>query len=203
MTETNSADMTVSFYNNQAENFIRRTVNVDMQSYYESFLALVRPGGKILDAGCGSGRDSLYFQQHGYEVTAIDASTEMVKHTSTLIGRPVLLMRFHEVDFREEFDGVWASASLLHVPKAEIDGVIERLSRALVPGGIFYLSFKYGEREEIRHGRLFSDYTEESLAEMLNQHPQLEVLSTLRNHDARPSLEHEQWLNMLARKQDQ
>jgi 2-polyprenyl-3-methyl-5-hydroxy-6-metoxy-1,4-benzoquinol methylase len=69
------------------------------------------PGGRILDAGCGSGRDSLHFLQHGHEVEAFDASAEMCQLASSLIGRTVLQKTFEDVDSVSDFDGVLANTS--------------------------------------------------------------------------------------------
>ena len=158
-------EQTLSYYEANAERFFENTRGVDMDSIYEPFLSLLPPGAHILDAGCGSGRDSRAFLERGYEVTALDASEAMVNLASQHIGRPVLHMSFDQVRFREHFDGVWACASLLHVPKRGIAKVLERLGNALKTGGVMYASFRYGEGESFRDGRLFNDYDEESLRE--------------------------------------
>lgn len=200
MSARDTKHQSIDFYNQQAESFVSATLHADMRAQYEPFLALLPPGARILDAGCGSGRDSLYFLRHGYQVTAVDGSEAMVRHTSDLTGQPALLMKFEEIDFVETFDAIWASASLLHVPKSEIDNIIERLARALVPGGVFYLSFKYGEAERFASDRLFSDYTEVSFAELLKKHPALAEIEVRKTPDVRPGLENEYWLNIFLRK---
>jgi SAM-dependent methyltransferase len=86
-----------------------------MSLWRDKFEAYISKSGRILDAGCGSGRDSHAFKQHGYSVVAFDASTEMCRMASKLIRQKVLLMRFDGMDFEDEFDGVWACSSLLHV----------------------------------------------------------------------------------------
>lgn len=109
--------MTIEFYNKYAEEFYNATVSANMSETCNKFLKHVAPGGKILDAGCGSGRDSLYFIKRGYEVVSFDASEEMVRLSGELTGQQTLLMKFEDIDFKDEFDGIWACASLLHVPK--------------------------------------------------------------------------------------
>jgi len=137
----------------------------------------VPEGARILDAGCGSGRDAKRFLEMGYEVTAFDASGELCALASRHVGRPVLRMRFDEVRFEDEFDGVWACASLLHVPRREMDGALARLSRSLKPGGVFYASFRYREGEVIHEdGRHFADCTEEAFREHLRGRPELGLL---------------------------
>jgi 2-polyprenyl-3-methyl-5-hydroxy-6-metoxy-1,4-benzoquinol methylase len=76
------------------------------------------PGGRILDAGCGPGRDALAFAERGYELIAFDASTAMVRVARERVGSRIVvhLMRFEDLNGQSEFDGIWACASLLHVP---------------------------------------------------------------------------------------
>jgi len=189
--------MTIEFYNKYAEEFYNATVSADMSETCDKFLKYIAPGGKILDAGCGSGRDSLYFIKHGYKVVSIDASEEMVRLSSKLTGQQTLLMKFEDIDFKDEFDGIWACASLLHVPKMEIKGVMTRLAQALKENGIFYGSFKYGEGEEFRGERLFNFYDENSLRALISEIKQLEVLEILVTEDVRPGKEGEMWINCL------
>ncbi len=145
--------MSIEFYNKNAEEFYNGTIAADMSETCDKFLKYVASGGKILDAGCGSGRDSLYFMKRGYEVVSFDASEQMVRLSSELTGKLTLLMKFEDVDFKEEFDGIWACASLIHVPKVEIEKVIKKLVQGLKGDGIFFGSFKYGEGEKLRGER--------------------------------------------------
>ncbi len=154
---------TERYYEERAAEFDERTVGRDMASYYDAFLPLLPKGGSILDAGCGPGRDSLVFLQRGYCVTAFDASAAAVKLASARLGQQVLRLSFRQVEFVHAFDGVWACASLLHVPRAEMPDALSRLHRALRPGGVLYACVKRGSAEELRDGRLFTDYEEDSL----------------------------------------
>ena len=135
---------TLAYYDRHASRYVRETRNVDMSPLYQPFLDLLPEGGRILDAGCGSGRDSRAFLARGYDVTAIDGSPAMVAHAAEATGILVRYLRFEDIAYEDEFDGVWACASLLHVPKSRIDGVLRRLSRALKVGGILHVSFKDG-----------------------------------------------------------
>ena len=193
-------EQTLSYYEANAERFVENTRDIDMDSIYEPFLSLLSPGAHVLDAGCGSGRDSRAFLERGYEVTALDASEAMVELASHHIGRPVLHLSFDQVRFREHFDGVWASASLLHVPRHSIAKVLERLVIALKVGGVMYASFKYGEGETIRDGRLFNDYDERSLRDLLRSRPDLVPLEVWRTTDLRPDRNDVTWLDVLLRK---
>lgn len=192
-------EQSIEYYNRESEKFINDTQNLDLSSLYDPFLALLNSRARILDAGCGSGRDSKYFLLRGYKITAFDASREMVKRASEFIGQPVLKLEFDQVDFNEEFDAIWASASLLHVPKQQIDEVMEKLSRSLVIGGIFYLSFKYGDGEQIRNSRHFSNYNEKTFTDLINNHPTLSIIKMWKTSDVRPNRE-EYWLNVILKK---
>ena len=107
-----------------------------MPNEWAWFLDNVPAGGAVLEAGCGSGRDALVFLRAGRAVTAFDGSAEMVRRASAHTGLPVRHMTFQEMDWDSAFDGVWASASLLHVPRAELPAVMQRIVRALKPRGV-------------------------------------------------------------------
>ncbi len=191
---------TLAYYEANAQRFFQETRSVDMSPLYEPFLALLPSGARILDAGCGSGRDSLAFLERGYEVAAMDASPSMAELASRLIGRPVLHMSFDQICFQERFDGVWACASLLHVPKRDLPAVLARLGVALKAGGVMYASFKYGEGEAVRDGRLFNDCYEESLRNLLRSRTEFGILEVWRSTDLRPGRGDITWLNVLLRK---
>ena len=104
---------------------------------------------KILDLGCGSGRDSMYFIEEGFDVTAVDGSEALCELAKIEIGQEVQNIRFEELEFDNVFDGVCACASLLHVSKNDIEDVLNKLYDSLKKNGILYASFKYGESDEI------------------------------------------------------
>lgn len=192
---------TIDFYNQNAEWFFKDSVNIDMADLYEPFLNLLPVNAHILDAGCGSGRDSLYFLNKGYKITAIDASKELSKLASELIKQPVLNISFQDIDFENEFDGVWASASLLHIPRNEINDVLNRIAKALKQNGVLYASFKYGDKEYEKEGRYFNCYDESSINELINKNKPLSLIKFWTANDNRPGQEDEIWLNCLIRKQ--
>lgn len=202
MSTSPPSDPTVGYYEVHAEEFARGTLAVDMSPVYAPFLALLSPGGHVLDAGCGAGRDGLAFKQRGFVVTAFDASPALARIASGVIGQPVTVMRFQELDLADRFDGVWACASLLHVPLAEMPGVFSRVQAVIRPGGVWYMSFKDGDREVEREGRRFTCFTENSLLEFLRAFPELEVASVWTSGDRRPGREGERWVNALVLKKD-
>ncbi len=188
---------TLQFYNENAKEFFEHTVGLNFSAWQDPFLALLPPGGKILDAGCGSGRDSKRFLQMGHKVTAFDASPTMVERARTVTGLPVRLLRFQDVDFVCEFDGVWANASLLHVPKALILNALRPLVRALKPGGVFYASFRFGDQETYQDGRLFNNYNEEGFRAVAAQLAGVEILNMQISQDTRPEKREMIWLNVI------
>jgi len=191
--------MSIEFYNKNAEKFYNRSLTADMSETCEKFLKYVTPSGKILDAGCGSGRDTLYFLKRGYEAVAMDASEEMVRLSTELTGKPTMLMKFEDFDSKDEYDGIWACASLLHVSKLEIKDVMFKLIQGLKDNGIFYGSFKYGEGEAFRDERFFNFYNENGLLELINEVGQLHVIDIWVTKDVRPGREDERWINCLCR----
>jgi SAM-dependent methyltransferase len=193
-------DPTIQYYNEHAEEFRNQTINAPMDHLYAPFLAHIRASGRILDAGCGVGRDSKAFLDRGYQVVSFDASDRMTALTTQLTGQPVLHLRFEDVDFRDEFDGVWACASLLHVRRSEIEPALRRLIRAVKPGGIVYASFKLGDGERTREGRLFNDYNEPAFRTLLSRMPEQECVDCWQTQDVRPERVGETWLNALLRK---
>jgi SAM-dependent methyltransferase len=193
-------DLNDDYYQQHADTFFDDTVEVDMTPLYGPFLPLLAEGAAILDAGCGSGRDSLAFAKLGYSVTAFDASPALVALAEQHSGQPVHCLRFQDMTWRDAFDGIWACASLLHVPTVDLPDVMGRLRAALKPGGILYASFKYGSGERAHHGRRFTDLDEPGLAALLEQVPGLEPVETWTTSDRRPGRESERWLNSLLRR---
>lgn len=193
--------MTLKYYQDNAQTFFDGTVNVDMSSLYEAFTRHLAPGARVLDAGCGSGRDAKAFQEMGYQVEAFDASSAMVELARQHTGLPVKVMTFANVDWKEEFDGIWCCASLLHVPAVELPGVMRRLADALKPGGVWYVSFKYGDGEREVDGRRFTDMDEDDLNTLVSSLTAMEVGEVWLTQDKRPDRK-EIWVNGILRKKD-
>ena len=112
-----------------------------------NFMKLLPAGGHVLELGCGAGNHSAVMWDAGFSVRSTDGSPEMVEVASRRLGKPVETMLFHELDAVEAYDGVWASACLLHAPRNELPGIVSRIHRALKAGGLFYASFKAGDHD--------------------------------------------------------
>lgn len=157
------------YYRQNAQRFFTDTASVDMSALYPPFVNCLPPGARILDAGCGSGRDVKAFSEMGFDVEAFDASVELVELARQLSGKPVAQMRFQDVDVVERYDGIWCCASLLHVSEAELPGVMTKLAMALKPGGVGYLSFKHGRGEREKDGRRFTDMDRAGLQKLVER----------------------------------
>ena len=187
---------TLNYYNDNADRFFTSTVGVDMSALHQRFLAGLQPGARILDAGCGSGRDAKVFSAQGFSVAAFDASAALAALASVHCGIAVAVRSFSDVDEVACYDGIWACASLLHLPQAEIPAAFARLWRALRAGGSFYLSFKHGSGERSHSGRHFTDVDESSLKAWLAVLPEQTSIETWLTEDCRPDRS-EPWVNAL------
>ncbi len=190
---------TLAWYAANRIRFFEDTVSADMSALHARFLAHVPAGGLILDAGCGSGRDSKAFLTQGFRVSLFDASAELASLASAHVGQPVMVRAFREISERDCYDGIWACASLLHLPAAEIPDALHRLWAALKAGGVFYLSFKLGEGERTHDGRHFTDATEARLRDWLAALPSIDTVECWTSADRRPGRT-DVWLNALVRR---
>jgi 2-polyprenyl-3-methyl-5-hydroxy-6-metoxy-1,4-benzoquinol methylase len=191
---------TFSHYETHAASLIENSRLSNHTEWCQPFAALLSPHAHILDAGCGAGYASQYFLQQGYRVTAFDASEPLVQFATQLIQQPVYHLKYEEIDFESQFEGIWACASLLHVPRLHMAQVIHKLAVALKDNGILYANFVYGEKEISRGGILFNDYTEEQFGAVLEAELQLQPLRMWKSLDLPPIRPDREWLHILARK---
>ena len=191
----------MNYYNQNAQAFFNGTANVEVTSLYDKFAPLIENGATIIDAGCGSGRDSKYFVSQGFKVQAFDASQELVKLACNHSSLNVVQATFLEFESAEQVDAIWACASLLHVPKSELNKTFVHLSTMLKTNGIFYCSFKYGDEEIERDGRRFTNVNEFSLPTYLDD-SSLTIKEQWITSDLRPDRESEKWLNAILVKQE-
>lgn len=193
-------NQTIEYYNENAKQFVETTANVEFYHMQNRFLDKLKAGAYILDFGCGSGRDTKYFLEQGYQVEAIDGSEELCKMASELAGIEVKHMYFQELSEVERYDGIWACSSILHLNHNDLEAVLKKMALAVKANGIIYTSFKYGTFSGERNGRYFTDMTEETFDELLQKIPELEIEEQWITSDVRPGRGEEKWLNLILRK---
>lgn len=191
---------TIDYYNNNAGEFYNCTVNVEFATIQKQFLSRLKKNSYILDFGCGSGRDTKYFMEHGYRVDAIDGSVELCRLASQYTGLQVKNMSFQELTEADKYDGIWACASILHLTVDELADVMQKMADALKENGIIYTSFKYGTFTGERNGRFFTDMTEEKFNEFLSKIKNLKVEEHWITLDVRTGRGEEKWFNLILRK---
>jgi len=192
--------MSISFYEDNADWFFQRTVNVDMGATQRRFLSLLEPGAAVLDAGCGSGRDARAFRDLGFEVTAMEAAPSLAALAQAHIGLPVEVMTFDQIAWQDRFDGIWACASLLHVPANDLPAILGKLRDALVHDGILWASFKVGTKERIEAHRHFTDFDETRMTTLLAKVSGLGLIEMYETADSRDDFSNQRWLNIFCRK---
>jgi len=134
------------------------------------FIALCPPGGRVLDLGCGPGTSAAVMADAGLIVEAIDASSEMVALSAQHPGVPARQGTFDDITGQGIYDGIWASFSLLHAPRADFPRHLAALHRALKPGGVFYIGMKLGAgAARDRIGRHYTYYTDQELEDHMTK----------------------------------
>lgn len=191
---------TIDYYNLNAKNFIENTQNADMHLVREKFRQLLPECALILDFGCGSGRDTKYFLEKGYQVEATDGSSELCNLASAFTGIEVKEMLFQKLNASGKYEGIWACSSILHLPKKELLPVIRKMCDALKDNGVIYTSFKYGDFEGERNGRYFTDFTEDTFDRFIKVIQELTIEEEWITSDVRPGRGEEKWLNLILRK---
>ncbi len=191
---------TLDYYAQDPDTFVSGTLSADMSEVRSRFLSYLPPEGIILDFGCGSGRDTKAFLEAGYRVEATDGSDELCVRASAYTGIPVRKMLFSELDYTDRYDGIWACASILHLPREELLNVFGKIASALKTGGVLYTSFKYGDFEGMRGGRYYTDFTEETLQTFLTKTKELQIKEMWIAGDSLPERRDLRWINVLAEK---
>lgn len=200
---------TLNYYDENAVEFAMQTVSIDMHDLYELFINQLpqRDTQRILDVGCGSGRDANYFAKQGYEVTAIDASAELIQwarqhHMSSRITW--VHLDFSSIEnqaWENKFTGIWACASLLHVPFFELPCIIQSLLETLTDDGVMYLSFKYGEGERIDNERFFCNMNESRWTTIVANIPQVIEYDIWLSADKRADCK-DAWFNVMIKREN-
>lgn len=198
---------TIDYYQSHTDEFVQQTINVDMREIYEAFMKQLQQQElqHILDVGCGSGRDSVYFISLGYQVTAIDASANLIRWASEYYNSETInwyCMTFDQIKDRlpnHRFSGIWACASLLHVSFDNLSTTFNSLLALLNDNGVLYASFKYGDSERYENSRFFCDVNEERWGKVKSQLV-FSVKDKVWISEDKRSHRDQKWLNVIIRK---
>ena len=191
---------TIKYYNENAKTFVEGTVSVDFSDIQTKFINKLNANAKILDFGCGSGRDTKFFLEKGFDVEAIDGSEELCKFASEYTGINVKHMYFQQLEEVSKYDAVWACSSILHLSYDELIDVMKKIVDSLKTNGLFYTSFKYGDFEGDRNGRYFINMDEIRISSLLENIEHLEIEEMWITTDVRPNRGEEKWINLFMRK---
>lgn len=191
-------NMTIDYYNSHADDYFRNTVDADLDASRKRFAAYLTPGARIIDFGCGSGRDVLAFSKMGFNAEGLDASDELVKLASENLGVEVAVGDMASCIADEPYDGIWCCASLMHLDEEECRIFFSNLQHNLKPGGVLYMSVKSGIETGIDEaGRYLRDFTEDDICELVIIVPGLQIKELWYTED---SLNRNgfRWLNVIA-----
>ncbi len=172
---------TINWYNRFAEIYAERVANFAPIEALDQFTQHIKPGGLILDAGCGPGRDSRLLTERGFNVIGVDLSKELLKIAKRMNPKTRFICAdIRELPFKDNyFDGVWCSAVLLHFETIEdVKKALKEMYRVLKPGGIIFISVKkqlgknkteYVEDEDTGEPRFFRYFTKEEMEDLLKE----------------------------------
>ncbi|MFH1850136.1 MAG: methyltransferase domain-containing protein [archaeon] len=194
--------ITLDAYNKFAEYYSNYTYDKISQYHLTQLMSYLN-GKKVLDAGCGSGRDVQYLTAEGLKVVGIDYSDQMISQAKKRFKKGNFrVMDFEKMEFPDaSFNGIWCCASLIHIPKRNLPNVLKEFSRILSDDGILYVSVKDGEGERmIRYKKLnhekalFVYFTQQEIENFLS-HAGFTIL-----HSSPEEVNSSVWINIYARK---
>ena len=137
---------TIAYYQ---ENAPRYTMSFGQgpSRHLDAFLDRLVPAARVLELGCGGGRDAARIKERGFDLDATDGTPAMVRKAEERFGIKPRLLKFEDLDAEEEYDAIWAHACLLHASRSELVSVLAAIHRALKQDGWHYASYKLGDGE--------------------------------------------------------
>lgn len=194
------ACQTLRFYDTNAELYAEQTRGIDLAHLYKPFLSTLPIGGRILDVGCGAGRDLKHFVEEGFEAVGVDPSDKLSAIASEFSGCQVLVSSVQNLSFNQEFDGAWACASLIHLPRRHLPSALGKIFRSLRPQGVLFISMQIGSGEIVTEdGRFVARYNSEELSAAIEQ-ARFELVNLWITPDSLPGRNSVVWINAIARK---
>ena len=183
----NKIKLALETYNKYAELYAKYTKDKLLQFQLTEFSSMLPKKGKVLDAGCGCGRDAAYLSEEGLNVTAVDICDGMIneaKKNNVLVKKQDIL----KLKEQDEYDGVWCMATLADIPKTDVSKVLKNFFTSLKKEGILYIAVKEGKGEELiekeKYGnlpRFYAFYEKEELEKLLIDSGFIVHKSTLSN----------------------
>jgi SAM-dependent methyltransferase len=137
---------TLDFYEREALSYVAGTKS-GVVRWLGEFMQMLPAGARVLELGCGGGRDAETLLAHGFDVDPTDGAPAMAAQAERRLERPVKVMRFDELADIDVYDGVWAHASLLHAPRPALATILSAAFRALKPHGLFFANYKTGNED--------------------------------------------------------
>ena len=191
--------MSIEFYEKNAQSYFDSTVDLDLSKIYSRFTNLLPTDARILDAGCGSGRDIKYFLSKGYRVDAFDASKEMAQLATQYTGIRIINSTFDSFTSKEKYNGIWACASLVHISREEIIRTLSNLCTHLDEDGVLYFSMKYKNEDREEDERRFTEIDDEFLKYEIKSSKEFELVDSFLTTDIRVQ-QSNIWINVLLKK---
>lgn len=189
----------IDYYDRYAVPYYEETVELSMEEQLQRFVELLPESADVLDLGCGSGRDTVFLEEEGCVVTAMDGSERMCELASIHTGKDVLHLRAEDMEFDDVFHGIWACAILGHFTPGEVRKVMQKILYALKDDGILYFSVCKGDRNGNYNGRYYYDYDREALNHLLDSFSNIKVLDIWKTSDIRAD-KNSRWFNVLLKK---
>ncbi|MBL4743764.1 MAG: class I SAM-dependent methyltransferase [Cycloclasticus sp.] len=197
----NKETLTIAHYDNNADSFWAGTKDHDVSQNIDSFLDALpkKKGLDILDLGCGPGRDLLHFKSLGHNPTGLDGSKRFCDMASKHSGCPTINDSFVNMTLSSgQFDGVFANASLFHVPRIELSNVLLKLFNCLKPGGVLFTSNPRGDSEGY-NGQRYGYYMELDTFRELLERAGFELLHHYYRPEGKP-IAQQPWLATVSRR---
>lgn len=165
-----SAADTHQYYDQHASAYAEATQSLSMDRWLLPFARLLPPEARVVDLGAGGGRDLRRFAELGFQAVGLDRSLALATLARQHAGRPTIVGDLRQLPLADRsFDGVWASASLLHLARPEIEVGLREAHRILATDGVLFASMKRGQRDGVdRQGRSFTYVTPQEFAEMVD-----------------------------------
>ena len=188
---------TFKWYEENASSYSLSTKDALVEDALNEFVSLLPKEASIVDIGCGCGRDSAYFRNMGFRVESMDVSPAMAREARRLFDIDVSLCDVLSLERREELDGAWAQASLLHLNEEELSLAFRKIRDSLKDGGILYASFRIGEGNSREEGRYYTNMTKEKLLSLLPK--EMDIIRQWESKDVRKGMAH-RWLSSIMKK---